>query len=116
MPNISNATIRNEVKSLRDSIDRWRAAVDDDRRKMHDTLYGNGQPGIDEKVRDLQDITLSNAKNIERLIKRLDERDEKLQPVILFYKVGIWLAALLGTSIMAFLWGVFTHRVELIFH
>lgn len=49
-----------EISKLRESSDRWRAVIEtkvNDNKKLleahHTTLYGNGKPGLDEEVRNI---------------------------------------------------------------
>ena len=38
-----------------------------------------------------------------------------LQPVLVFYKVGLWFAATLGVSIISLITGILTGHVEMVF-
>ena len=41
----------NELMRLRDTVDRWRVQMQSTIEKHHKTLYGNGEPGMDEILR-----------------------------------------------------------------
>ncbi len=43
------------------------------------------------------------------------EQIEKFQPVLMFYRVGMWFAALLGTSFVGLVFGLLTGQVEVVF-
>lgn len=43
------------------------------------------------------------------------EQLDKLGPVILFYKAGIFLASAFGLILIGFLWAVFTHEITISF-
>lgn len=42
-----------DLDKLKDTLDRWRVQVQEKVEKHHETLYGNGKPGMDEQIRNL---------------------------------------------------------------
>ena len=74
-------------------------------------VNGNGSLGLDEQVRtNRRDI--DSVRNDVTVIKKFTET---LQPMVLFYKVGVWFASAIGLSIIALIWGLLTGSVELMF-
>ncbi|HET8669715.1 MAG TPA: hypothetical protein VFM05_03535 [Candidatus Saccharimonadales bacterium] len=49
MTEITNEQIKNKL----DSIDRWRVKMQTEHEKHDKTLYGNGEPGMDEQIRNI---------------------------------------------------------------
>lgn len=88
----------------KETIDRWRVRVETQQNRHILTLYGNGEPGLDERIRDH-----------ERRLKEVAEIAKVIQPMILFYKVGVWLAMLMGASVVALVWALITGQAELHF-
>ena len=79
--------------------------------RLMEKVNGNGKPGMDEQIRD-------NSKEIEAQRKELAalvQLKETIQPMILFYKIGAWMATALGASILALIWSILTGQVELVF-
>ena len=66
--------------------------------------FGNGEVGADEQIR-------KNKEALNDLIIMARE----LRPMVLFYKVGIWAAGILGMSILALIWSLITGQVSLVF-
>ncbi len=72
-------------------------------------VNGNDVPGLDE-------IARSNRKDIDRHeegIRKLMQFSETLQPVLVFYRVSIWIGSAVGLSVIALIWGILTHRIEI---
>jgi hypothetical protein len=42
-----------QFESLKDTLDRWRVAIQNKTDKHDKTLYGNGEPGMDENIREI---------------------------------------------------------------
>ncbi len=56
-----------QFQSLQDTIDRWRVTVQAKIDKHDKTLYGNGEPGMDESIRRILDyITEEKAEKQKR--------------------------------------------------
>jgi len=76
--------------------------------EMKKVVTGNGSGiGLDEQAR-------NNRRDIDKHEKDLiDTREfvKGLQPIIIFYKVGVWFAGLIGASIVALIWGLLTGQV-----
>lgn len=66
---------------------------------------------------------LDNQKNfegkveakIEKLEKSVQEKLEKLMPVLTFYKIGLYFASAIGLSVISLVWALLTGQVELRF-
>ena len=106
-----------EMSKLRDTLDRWRAVTQSqmdelkaETKKHSKTIYGNGEPGLDEVARTNRTMILSNSETL----KELKAFMENFRPVLVFYKVGVWLAGIIGVSIVALIWGIITHSVQLV--
>lgn len=83
----------------------------DDIHDLRKTVYGNGQPGMDENVR-------NNSKAIGEVKEdttKIKEELKKFAPVFSFYKVGVWIGSGFGGLLIVFLWMIFTHQVVLQF-
>lgn len=82
-----------------------------DLRGMQKIITGNGTGiGLDEQARNnRRDIDKNSAE-----INELKKFSKELQPVILFYRVGVWMASVLGVSILALIWGLLTGQVEIL--
>lgn len=59
------ATLRGEIKLQLDSIDRWRVKVETLIDKHDHALFGNGQPGMDEQIRETYRIIKEMQKEKE---------------------------------------------------
>ena len=57
---VTQRDLEGEMLKLRDSLDRWRVPVQAEIDRHRQTIYGNGDPGLDERIR-----------NIERSLKTL---------------------------------------------
>jgi len=79
--------------------------------KLTRYTFGNGSPGADERLNQEERITIRH----EQEIKSLKDFIKDLQPVIMFYKVGIWMAGALGLSILGLIWSLITGQVSLVF-
>lgn len=92
--------ITREINDMRDEL-----------RGMRKIITGNGTGiGLDEQVR-------NNKREIDRHEEQLRDIKgfmELLKPVIIFYKVGVWLAALIGVSIITLIWGMVTGQVKIV--
>ena len=73
-------------------------------------LFGNGSMGLDERVRIQESVSIRH----ERAFDKLQKFTEDLQPVVLFYKVGIWFAGILGAAIVALIWSLITGQWEIL--
>lgn len=92
--------ITREVSDLRDEL-----------REMKKVITGNGSGiGLDEQAR-------NNRRDIDKNLAEINELkkfSKELQPVILFYRVGVWMASVLGVSILALIWALLTGQVEIL--
>jgi hypothetical protein len=85
-----------QFQALADTIDRWRATVQAKLDQHHKTLYGNGEPGMDENIREI----LKYIKQEQEVKQRRRESWNKIQfPVIT--------AGILGA--IAFIYDVWAH-------
>jgi len=84
--------------------------------EKHDkTLFGNGEPGMDEQIRTQSSMMEKQVLDIAALKLSVDKLFEKVQPIIMFYKVGIWFAGLLGTSVFLLIWGIIIGKISLFY-
>lgn len=60
------ATLRGEIKLQLDSIDRWRVKIETLIDKHDHALFGNGQPGMDEQIRETYRIIKDMQKEKEK--------------------------------------------------
>ena len=104
MPAITNEEIYNEFQRMKDTLDRWRVKVEAKQEKHDNFLYGNGDVGIDERVR-----------NAERDLAEIKQLAKAIQPMVIFYKVGVWVLTLVGASVIALIWSLITGQIELLF-
>lgn len=95
---------KDDFDRLKDSIDRWRVQMQAEQDKQRKTIYGNGEPGLDELVR-RHDAMLTEVKQFIDLTR----------PMVVFYKVGVWFASAIGLSVIALIWGMVTGTVEVVF-
>lgn len=107
---VTRKELQNEMKTLRDTIDRWRAPMQARQDKHEKTLFGNGEPGLDEITRNLKATADSQTKTIEEMKAFI----EVLKPMVVFYKVGVWLAGVIGVSVVALIWGMITDTIQII--
>lgn len=61
---ITNEEIYNEFQRMKDTLDRWRVKVEAKQEKHDNFLYGNGDVGIDERVRNAE-RDLAEIKQLE---------------------------------------------------
>ena len=73
-------------------------------RRVEDFSFGNGKPGADEKLR-----------NYDNAIAELLTLSKTLQPMILFYKVGVWGGTIIGASILILIWSLITGQAKIVF-
>jgi hypothetical protein len=73
-------------------------------KKLRDLIEKGGT--IDAATRD---ILLFTA------IIDMNTQLETLQPVLAFYKVGMWFAGVFGVSLIGLIWGMLTGQVEIVF-
>ena len=70
-------------------------------------VTGNGSGiGLDEQAR-------NNRRDIDRHEAELGKVKELLSPIVIFYKVGVWFASLIGVSVIALIWAIITHEVTI---
>ena len=74
-------------------------------------LFGNGEAGLDERVRVQENVSIRQ----EAEIKELKNIANSIQPMVIFFKVGIWFAGIIGVSIIALIWSLITGQAELFF-
>ena len=60
-------------------------------------LFGNGEAGLDERVRVQENVSIRQ----EVEIKELKNIASSIQPMVIFFKVGVWFAGIIGVSIIA---------------
>ena len=87
---------RQAILSVRDSIRQGRS-IDNDTRD--DLLF--------TAIVDIYDQITKNT-------GRLDSLTTKNAPMELFYRVGVWVAGLVGVGIVAFIGGLLTHTIEIV--
>ena len=73
-------------------------------------LFGNGSVGLDERVRIQESVAIRHEKSFDKLQKFAED----LQPVVMFYKVGVWFAGILGAAIVALIWSLITGQWEIL--
>lgn len=83
--------------------------------KLSHLVMGNGEPGLDEQARTAEARLKANEKAVNELMQKFDALVPQLQPVIIFYRVGLWMATFLGASVLALIWGLLTGKVEMNF-
>ena len=74
-------------------------------------LNGNGSIGLDEQVR----INKHDIEGHKMELNALKDVIKSIQPMIMFYKVGVWFASAIGLSIIALIWGLLTGQASLDF-
>lgn len=80
----------------------------------------NGNNEVIKKIRDVIekggniDINTRDVLLFSAIVDIYDQIGE-LQPVLTFYRVGMWFAAILGTSFVALIFGLLTGQVEIVF-
>lgn len=104
MDEVTLDKLYHEFNSFKDTLDRWRVRVEARQDKHNKTLYGNGEAGLDERLR-----------NTEKTIAKLEKIAESVQPMVVFYKVGMWIAALVGASLIALIWSLIIGQAEIFF-
>ncbi len=82
-----------------DTLDRWRQKTDVEIAKIHKTLYGNGEPGMDEMIRVLYNDYLKREKEKEEV--QHDNKDEVRKYV--FWFVTFVLAMLLNSWVTEYI-------------
>jgi len=107
---VTRKELQDEMKKLTDTIDRWRAPFQAKLEKHDKSLFGNGEPGLDEITRNLKTTTDTQTKTIEEMKAFI----EVLKPMVVFYKVGVWLAGVIGVSVVALIWGMITDTIQII--
>jgi hypothetical protein len=114
---VTRQELHDEMKILRETLDRWRVQtqvqVDEMKVELHKhskTIYGNGEPGLDEIARSNRAMIMNNATALEEVKKLVED----FRPVLVFYKVGVWFAGIIGVSVVALIWGIITHTVTLV--
>lgn len=50
---VTRQDIMEEIAKLRDSVDRWRMPIEAKLEHHQGALFGNGKPGLDEEVRNI---------------------------------------------------------------
>lgn len=79
----------------------------------------NGNNEVIKQIRDVIqkggniDINTRDVLLLSAIIDIYDQL-EKFQPVLTFYRVGMWLAAILGASFVGLIFGMLTGQVEII--
>jgi len=107
---VTRKELQNEMTKLKDTLDRWRAPLQAKIDKHDKSLYGNGDPGLDEIARNLTMTSAEQKKTIEEMKGFI----EVVKPMIVFYKVGVWFASIIGVSVIALIWGLITNSIEII--
>lgn len=79
--------------------------------RLDSKINGNGTLGLDEIVRQNQHELQSHSRDLDSL----KEVVKGIQPMVMFYKVGVWFASAIGLSIIALIWGMLTGQVVLDF-
>jgi len=51
-----------QLERFKDTIDRWRVQYSTEQKRHSYTLYGNGEPGMDERIRNIE-------KNLQLILK-----------------------------------------------
>lgn len=74
-------------------------------------VNGNGTIGIDELVRQNQKDIATHKLELDILKEFMKSQ----QPMVVFYKVGVWFASAIGLSVIALIWGLLTGQVVLDF-
>lgn len=80
--------------------------------RLETKVNGNGTPGLDEMVRQNQHEIAMHRDDL----KMIKDVIKSLQPIVIFYKVGVWFASALGLSILALIWSILTGQVDLNFN
>lgn len=104
---ITNEELYKEIHLMKDTIDRWRVKVEAKQEKYDKTLYGNGEPGMDEVIR-------RHDEEIKAQKKVLDAVHAMIQPMGVFFKVGVWVAGVVGLSVIALIWSLITGAAQLV--
>jgi DNA repair exonuclease SbcCD ATPase subunit len=52
---------------------------------------------------------------LDRLEPRLEGLEKAVAPLIMANKVIVWIAGVLGLSVIAMIWSVLTHQVQMVF-
>ena len=79
--------------------------------KLEAKVNGNGTIGLDEMAR-------LNRRDLDAHTRDLDVLKEFMksqQPMIMFYKVGVWVSSAIGLSIIALIWGLLTGQASIDF-
>ena len=80
----------------------------------------NGNNEVIKKIRDVIekggniDINTRDVLLFSAIIDIYDQI-EKFAPVLTFYRVGMWFAALFGTSFVGLVFGLLTGQVQIVF-
>lgn len=69
---------------------------------------------VTNDVKDLDKQMTSQTERIDELKTNLDGLKDSMRPLVSFYKVGIWVASVLGVSIIALIWSLITGQAQLV--
>lgn len=79
--------------------------------KLESKVNGNGTIGLDELVRQNQHEIAAHKLELNVLKDFMKSQ----QPMIIFYKVGVWFASAIGLSLIALIWGLLTGQASINF-
>jgi hypothetical protein len=84
-------------------------------KKLRDVIEKGGN--IDANTRDvlLFSAIIDIYEKVAALEKQYKTMCDETRPVLIFYKVGLWLASALGILFVGLLFGIFTGQIEVIF-
>lgn len=86
---------------------------------------GDLKKSVDEltlAVNTMNARVLSNTMRLDNLQPKVDQMDKDLEsleksaaPIFVAHKILVWVAAAIGITIIAFLWSILVHQVEVFF-
>ena len=115
-PPISNAVLLEKINNVLKNVE----DMSDDIRRNANEFTAFTKEYIGSHTLVVEDTKRAHVR-IDELKKRMDayedalkELTESIRPLVFTNKILTWLAVLLGSSIVALIWSILTHTVELV--
>ncbi len=112
-----NAVLLERIENVRCDVNALTSQIEKhiELRQEFLTAYTRAHTALEEKTLHAHGRIDKIETQIGLLTNQVSALEKSIQPLVFMSKVLSWLSVVLGTSIVALIWGILTHQVTLVF-
>jgi len=103
-----------EAQTYLSEINTKLTLITDTVKRLDKSVNGNGKPGLLDRVLVIEEHNKNHECASVELEKEVEQISEAIPALKLTNKIITWIGALFGASVIALIWAIITHSIELV--